>query len=535
MPLRRKHHAVLAFAVAVAAAGCTSLLGDYTQGGGSEEGGTLDGTTSDTSAPDAERASDGSGADSTAPGDASGPDGGNPGDGGGGEGGSIVDVVVHDGPQYAPPTVVTASAGSGAGTWSYDPSMLLVPPSGIVVASDTSSAGNGNVSAYALSPDGGAFGALKNFPTPTPTTGVYVEGYTALGRDSNSGAIYLSANGANASTSQPNQLAFLKSTNGAVSFDAGVNAADPALPASDFVDISSIAVDNAGGQGQGVVYLAYGRYVSATDIHMTVVSNGQMAYSTIVTPPTGSDQASLPSVAVGPNHYVYVVYYAATSGNPLVGFAKSTDQGAAFSSPATLVPLHFPFLAGTFNGNLGLLGQGLDGGATPVSFYSSPQVVCNPVTGAVYVTYVDATAGADKANIYFLHSEDGAQTWSTPVQVNDDTTTNDQFLPAMAVSPDGTRLAIDFYDRRNDPNNLVTQRYGATATIEGSTVKFDPNFQVSKGSFPIYPLQAATPEFSIHSAMAADATRFYDAFTTSTITPAAGTLQVEFARYGVLY
>src|SRR5262249_22367327 len=147
----------------------------------------------------------------------------------------------------------------------------------------------------------------------------------------------------------------------------------------------------------------------------------------------------------------------------------------------------------------------------------------NPVSGALYVVFVDAAsadgangdAAPDKANVYFAHSEDLGSTWSAPMRVNDDATESDQFLPAIAVSPDGTRLAVDFYDRRDDPATLSGWRYGATAAASGAWIAFGANFRVSAAAFPV--IVAAEPYFAPsyfarRSAMVADVDSFYDAY-----------------------
>jgi hypothetical protein len=103
------------------------------------------------------------------------------------------------------------------------------------------------------------------------------------------------------------------------------------------------------------------------------------------------------------------------------------------------------------------------------------------------------------------------------------------------VTPDGTRLAIDFYDRRNDPANLAADRYAATATIAGTSVTFGPNLRISPTSFPllIAAQGGSTGFFSIHTSMAADATYFYDVFADENV--AQKNLDVKLARYGVLH
>ena len=106
-------------------------------------------------------------------------------------------------------------------------------------------------------------------------------------------------------------------------------------------------------------------------------------------------------------------------------------------------------------------------------------------------------------------------------------------MPALAVSPDGTRLAIGFYDRRDDAANLLANRYGVTASVSGSTVTFGPNFRVSPAPFPVLvenPL-LSPGYFSIHTSMGADATYFYDAYTDALD----GHLDVRLGRYGREY
>jgi hypothetical protein len=52
------------------------------------------------------------------------------------------------------------------------------------------------------------------------------------------------------------------------------------------------------------------------------------------------------------------------------------------------------------------------------------------------------SAGSESRNVYFRQSNDGGMTWSSQVQVNFDATTRLQWSPAIAVTPDGSRLAL---------------------------------------------------------------------------------------------
>jgi hypothetical protein len=88
-------------------------------------------------------------------------------------------------------------------------------------------------------------------------------------------------------------------------------------------------------------------------------------------------------------------------------------------------------------------------------------------------------ASGDKADIFFAQSSNGGTTWTTPIKVNNDTTTNDQWQPALAVTPDGTHIFITWYDRRNDTANSLIDRFGVIGSISGSTVTFGSNFQIT--------------------------------------------------------
>src|SRR5439155_13207220 len=125
---------------------------------------------------------------------------------------------------------------------------------------------------------------------------------------------------------------------------------------------------------------------------------------------------------------------------------------------------------------------GLNGGFRTNAF---PQAVANPTNGNIYVVFNDNPPDVDRADIFFTQSSDGGNTWSSPVRVNDDATTNDQWQPALAVTPDGTRLFVGFYDRRLDPANSAIDTFGAIGFIAGSTVAFQPNFRISTESFPV--------------------------------------------------
>jgi hypothetical protein len=63
----------------------------------------------------------------------------------------------------------------------------------------------------------------------------------------------------------------------------------------------------------------------------------------------------------------------------------------------------------------------------------------------LYVSWEDYSAGV--ANLILSASDDGGQTWSAPIQVNDNASAVDEFQPNLTVAADGT-VSNAFYDRR---------------------------------------------------------------------------------------
>jgi hypothetical protein len=110
------------------------------------------------------------------------------------------------------------------------------------------------------------------------------------------------------------------------------------------------------------------------------------------------------------------------------------------------------------------------------------------VNGNIYVTYNDNPITVDKADVFVVQSVNGGTTWSTPLRVNDDTTTTDQWQPALAVTPGGDKLGIFYSSRQEDTSgNNLFKYYGRIANISGSTLTFTPSFAVSD--------TASLPEF----------------------------------------
>src|SRR5438067_1024666 len=115
-----------------------------------------------------------------------------------------------------------------------------------------------------------------------------------------------------------------------------------------------------------------------------------------------------------------------------------------------------------------------------------------PHGGRVYLVYTNEHPNeSDDTDVDVRYPDDGGATWSAGVRVNDDHTTNSQFLPKIALDPTTGHLAVVWYDSRRDlgsggPGDTDSipdddaQFWGAFSTDGGTT--FTPNVQISAGT-----------------------------------------------------
>jgi len=164
----------------------------------------------------------------------------------------------------------------------------------------------------------------------------------------------------------------------------------------------------------------------------------------------------------------------------IIRVRKSTDQGVSFEAAVNVATLN----TNGVNGSLALTG-----GFRTNAF---PQAAANPANGDVYVVYADCsstpcTTAVDHGNVFIRRSTDGGASWSAAVKVNDDSGTQDQFMPVITVTPNGQQLFVGWYDRRLGPNTVI-DRFGSIGTINlagGGAVTFLVNQRITTESFPV--------------------------------------------------
>jgi hypothetical protein len=261
-------------------------------------------------------------------------------------------------------------------------------------------------------------------------------------------AVILSFN----STSEPNGLFVYRSTDGGVSWSGPFTVINN-VPGV-FEDKELIACDRSSGPYAGNVYVTWARFYTTQILVCTSADAG----STFTGPVQVSDYSGVqwPVPCVGPNSEVYIAWVDYSPGS--IQFDRSTNGGQSFGSDITVQ--NTSFVQGYING-----------GITVFSFPAMDvDITGGPYNGTIYIAYMDDAPGYTDTDIYFTKSEDGGNTWTPRVRINDDTQGNgcDQFHPWLVVAPDGS-IVVVFLDRRLDPGNLLMDLYMTTSTDGGNT------------------------------------------------------------------
>jgi hypothetical protein len=253
------------------------------------------------------------------------------------------------------------------------------------------------------------------------------------------------------------EIEVFKSTDRGVSWDLPTIAVPPSVQA--FEDKELMACDHTGSPYSGNLYIAWTRFTgSLSQIYFIRSIDGGNSFSE---PQLIGDLSSVqwPVPAVGPDGEVYVAW---------VGFSpralkldKSTNGGVTFGADRTIQTLSLT--SGTINGGILVFAYP----AMDVDISNSPY------RGNVYIAYPDY--GADGSlDMFFIRSTNGGVNWSTKMRINDDPLGDraDQFHPWLSVDQKGV-ISVIFYDRRNDPNNLLMDVY-LTQSFDGGQT-FTPN------------------------------------------------------------
>jgi hypothetical protein len=248
-------------------------------------------------------------------------------------------------------------------------------------------------------------------------------------------------------------------------------------------------------------------------------TNGGQLWTSLPGTSGGDKQWFTVDRTAGPGHGFQYQFWTANFPCSAGEFSRSTDGGMSWQSP---INIPHGVIHGTAdvdtNGNLFIGGEDLVGtqfwcirssnaqigNQTPV-FEQVTQVNLggiraggnvNPggLTAQIFMA-VDRSGGPTNNNVYMLcsvrppsysngtdvmiaRSTNGGASFSTPVKINDDATTNKwHWFGTFSVAPNG-RLDAVWFDTRNDAGNLLSQLFYSYSTDAGAT--WAPNMPVSQ-------------------------------------------------------
>lgn len=229
-----------------------------------------------------------------------------------------------------------------------------------------------------------------------------------------------------------------------------------------------ITVDNSGNASTtGNVYVAWAHFTSSTDtIVFSRSTNQGQSWSAPIQINPGSQNGAVQGaqVAVGPNGEVYVAYEVFFVGNTRQIFlAKSTNGGTSFATPVAITPF---FNELTFH--------------STYRKNSFPALAVNPQSGFEYVLYADQPSNSLGAQVEFVGSKTAGGTTFTPPQTINDSSTGQQFFPAITVDASSGTIAASWFDTRKNSGTSLYDIFATRSTNNGGI--WAPNSRVTPTS-----------------------------------------------------
>jgi hypothetical protein len=237
------------------------------------------------------------------------------------------------------------------------------------------------------------------------------------------------------------------------------------------------------------VYLSWlqpdmvGLYLFAGNDNRIVVTRSDDGGRSFGRPVRASDERRQrvlsPSPVVGPDGALYVLYLDVGADRLDYEGGHGSTGGAPYGGDFALVVGRSNDAGATWQESL------VDAKVVPTRRFiaflpPSPSIALDPGSGRIYVAFEDGGNAPSDVHVWSLAR--GASMWTGPTRVND-TAQGDrswQYLPKIAVAPDG-RLDVAYYDRREDPGGNLNTVSMQSSTDAGKT--FTPHVTVSDRSF----------------------------------------------------
>jgi hypothetical protein len=253
----------------------------------------------------------------------------------------------------------------------------------------------------------------------------------------------------------PSGLFVQRSTDGGVTWELPVTVVD-SMEAY-FEDKQWINIDKTIGPTNGNIYIPWARFdadFSGNQIVMASSRDNGLSYSPPVAVSEGHS-VQWPTVDVGMDGEVFVAWY---SGFPHgIYFDVSYDEGVTFDTDQLVAQIDM--YSNEINGGILIF---------PYPALATDVNLTSPHLGNLYMVYTDRAS--NDTDILFLKTNNGGQTWTDPVKINDDDYANgaDQFHPWVSVDDQGV-IHVIFYDRRLDANNFLFDLFYTFSTDGGET------------------------------------------------------------------
>jgi len=261
------------------------------------------------------------------------------------------------------------------------------------------------------------------------------------------------------------------------SSDGGATFGSPLLVSTtgSIVDKPALAVDNNAGLGSyGTLYVTWSRVYAMTDVWASRSETGGTSWSkTQVSDPTTAEsfrygnEGAIP--VVGPGGELYVAWMGMIDDDPMVLFDRSTDGGDTWSTDTAIPYLPWKNADHDPHGEPYLPSLAVD---TSTSSFR----------GNLYMVWTAASSNdpGDDGDVFFCRSDNGGETWTSPVVINDDGTDRDQFFAHVAVD-DAGGVVVSYASCEEDtlvpPNQ--THHIFVRRSIDGGAT-FTPSVKITE-------------------------------------------------------
>jgi len=220
-------------------------------------------------------------------------------------------------------------------------------------------------------------------------------------------------------------------------------------------DKAWMAIDKTSGVGRGNIYLKWNLSFSCCSGSFTRSTDHGFSFLSPVNVPNNPRSGTL---TVDRNGHLYIV------GNIGGSFSVVRSSNAQF---ANQTPTFDQSVTVDLGGN-----QVFAVPPNPVGLLGQVWIASNHSNGAgagnLYVLCSVDPPGLDPLDVMFVRSTDGGLSWSIPMRINDDSTTNSawQWFGTMAVAPNG-RIDAIWNDTRGDPTLTFSELYYSSSLDGG--------------------------------------------------------------------